>query len=109
MSHSSEVDMRTFERLAREGSWIDVPHDFLCGNPLALAFMTPAAFARLLPAYLIVSLSRYADSGTLTSTVLTCLTPPDAADARQFQALVEDLRALDPDVLLEEPGPVSLD
>lgn len=109
MSHSSEVDMPTFERLAREDSWIDFPHDFIGANPLAPAFMTPAAFARLIPAYLVVSLTRYAESGALTSTVLTCLTPPDPADASAFEAQVEGLRARAPDVLLEEPGPSSLD
>lgn len=108
MSHSSEIDMQTFERLAREGSWIDVPHDVVCANPLAPAFMTPEAFARLLPVYLVVSLTRYAECDTLTSTLITCLTPPSAEDARQFDALVEELRALDPDALLDEPEPAAL-
>lgn len=107
-SHSSEVDMQTIDRLARRSNWIDFPHDVLCANPLALAFMTPEAFAWFLPVYLVVSITRYFESETLTSTLLTCLTPPDDADSRQFETLVEEIRALDPDVLVEEPRPVSL-
>ena len=109
LSHSSEVDMRTIERLAGRSRWMELPHDVLCANPLALAFMTPDAFAWFLPAYLVVSVTRYAESDTLTSTLLTCLTPPDEADARQFEALVQETRALDPDVLVDEPRPDSLD
>jgi hypothetical protein len=108
LSHACEVDMETIERLARQSNWIDFPRDVLCANSLALAFMTPEAFAWFLPAYLVVSVTRYSESGMLTSTVITCLTPPDEADSRQFETLVEELRALDPDVLLEEPRPGSL-
>jgi hypothetical protein len=107
-SHSDEVDMPTIERLAREGNWIAIPHDVLCASPLALAFMTPEAFAWFLPAFMVVSVASYAGSDTLTSSVITCLTPPDEADARQFEQLVEDLRALDPDLLGDEPAPDSL-
>lgn len=108
VSHSSEVDMRTFERLARQSNWIDFPHGVLRDNPLALAFMTPEAFVWFLPAYMVVSVLLYSESDTLTSTLISCLTPPDEADSRQFETLVEDTRALDPDLLLEEPRPVSL-
>lgn len=109
LSHSSEVDMQTIERLARQTDWIDFPHDVLCDNPLALAFMTPEAFAWFLPAYLVVSVTLYSESETLTSSLITCLTPPDEADSRQFEALVEETRALDRDLLVEEPRPGSLD
>lgn len=108
-SHSSEVDMQTIERLARQGTWVDFPHDVVCANPLALAFMTPEAFAWFLPVYLVVSVTRYFETDTLTSTILTCLTPPDEADSRQFDALVEEIRALDPNALIEEPRARSLD
>jgi hypothetical protein len=108
LSHSSEVDARTIERLARQGSWIDFPHDVLRDNPLTLAFLTPRAFAWFLPAYLVVSATQYSGSEALTSALITCLTPPDEADSRRFETLVEETRALDPDVLVEEPGPVSL-
>lgn len=108
ISHSSEVDMPTFERLARQGLSSDFPHDVLCANPLALAFMTPEAFAWFLPAFMVVSVTQYSESGTLTSTVITCLTPPDEADSRQFDQLVEEIRALDPDLLGEETGSGSL-
>jgi hypothetical protein len=84
------------------------PHDVLCANPLALAFMTPEAFVWFLPAYLVASVTAYAESDTLTSSLITCLTPPDEADSRQFETLVEETRALDPDLLVEEPQPVSL-
>ena len=108
VSHSSEVDARTLERLARHGSWIDLPHEVVCANPLALAFMTPAAFVWFLPAYLVASVTHHATNRVLTSSVITCLTPPDAADAQQFETLVEDIRARYPDLLLDEPRPVSL-
>lgn len=97
-SYSSEVDTQEIERLARHTTWIDFPHDVLCDNPLALAFMTPEAFAWLLPAYLVMSVTLYSETDTLTTTLITCLTPPDEADADQFEALVEDMRALDADV-----------
>jgi hypothetical protein len=109
LSHSSEVDMQTIERLARQSNWINFPHDVLCNNPLALAFMTPEAFAWFLPAYLVVSVTLYSESETLTSSLITYLTPPDEADSREFETLVEETRALDPDLLVEEPRPVSLD
>jgi hypothetical protein len=108
LSYSSEVDMQTIKRLARQRNWIHFPHDVLCNNRLALAFMTPKAFAWFLPAYLVVSVTRYSESETLTSSLITCLTPPDEADSRQFETLVEETRALDPDLLVDEPRPVSL-
>jgi hypothetical protein len=64
--------------------------------------MTPEAFAWFLPAYLVVSVTRYAETDTLTTTILTCLTPPDEADASTFEALVEDMRALDADIVEED-------
>jgi hypothetical protein len=108
VSRSSEVDMPTIKRLARQSDWIDFPHDVLCANPLALAFMTPEAFAWFLPAYLVASVTAYSESDTLTSSLITCLTPPDEADSRQFETVIEETRALDPDLLVEEPRPVSL-
>jgi hypothetical protein len=106
-SPSFEVDIADARSLARQSSWIDVPHDVVRDNPLAPAFMTAEAFAWFLPVYMIVSATQYYESETLTSTLMTCLTPPDPADAREFQALVDDIHALDPDLLLEEPQPVS--
>ena len=107
-SHSFEVDTQIIERLARQTTWIDFPRDVLCENPLALAFMTPEAFAWFLPAYLVMSVARYAETRTLTSSLLTCLTPPDEADAREFKALVDEMHALDPDILLEEDATDAL-
>jgi hypothetical protein len=101
---SSEVDARAIERLARHTAWVDFPHDVLLANPLALAFMTPEAFAWLLPAYLVLSITLYSETDTLTTTLITCLTPPDAADAGEFEALVEDMRALGADL---DEGPTS--
>lgn len=97
-SYSSEVDTQEIERLARNTTWIDFPHDVLCDNPLALAFMTSEAFAWLLPAYMVMSVTLYSETDTLTTTLITCLTPPDKADADRFEVLVEDMRALDADV-----------
>ena len=102
LSHSSEVDMQRIERLAQLTHWMDFPRDVLCDNPLALAFTTPKAFAWLLPACMVVSVTQYSECDTLTSSVITCLTPPDEADSRQFETLVEEVRALDPDLLVEE-------
>ncbi|HEU4769356.1 MAG TPA: DUF6714 family protein [Pyrinomonadaceae bacterium] len=93
-SYSSEVDTETMERLARDTAWIDLPHDVLCDNPLALALMTPEAFAWFLPAYLVMSITLYSETDTLTTTIITCLTPPDDDDAAQFAALAQDMRAL---------------
>jgi hypothetical protein len=93
-SYSSEVDTEAIERLARDTAWIDLPHDVLCANPLALALMTPEAFAWFLPAYLVMSITLYAETDTLTTTLITCLTPPDDTDAAQFAPLVEEMHAL---------------
>lgn len=101
-SRSSEVDMPTMVRLAHQTTWFDFPRDVVSRNPVALAFMTPEAFAWFLPAYLVVSVTRYAETDTLTTTILTCLTPPDDADASTFQALVDDMRALGADILEED-------
>jgi hypothetical protein len=108
LSYSPEVDAPAIERLARQGNWIDFPHDVLRENPLALAFLTPRAFACFLPTYLVVSATEYSGSEALTSALITCLTPPDEADSRRFETLAAETRTLDPDVLLEESGPVSL-
>lgn len=103
LSHSLEVDTQTIERLAHQTSWINFPHDVLCDNPIALAFMTPGAFACFLPAYMIMSVALYSETDTLTTSIITCLTPMDESDARQFDELVEEMRALDADILEEEP------
>jgi hypothetical protein len=102
-SYSSEVDTDEFERLARHTTWIEFPKDVLCDNPLAPAFLTPEAFAWLLPAYLVVSVTLYSETDTLTGTLLTCLTPPDDADAVAFKALTDDMAALG--VALDEDLP----
>lgn len=99
-----EVDTKTLESLARQTStWTELPRDVLGANPLALTFMTPEAFAWFLPAYLVISVARYFETDTLTSSLISRLTPPDEADARQFEALVEDMRALDVDLIEESP------
>jgi hypothetical protein len=108
LSHSSEVDTQTVERLARQSNWTDFPQDVLRANSMVLAFMTPEAFAWFLPACMVVSVTQYDENRTLTSTIITVLTPPNKADSLEFETLEEDLRALDPDVLLEEPRPGSL-
>jgi len=108
-SHSSEVDTEAIERLARDTAWIDLPHEVLCDNPLALALMTPEAFAWFLPAYLVMSITLYAETDTLTTTLITCLTPPDDADAARFAALVEEMRALGVEVDEASEGSVGAD
>lgn len=93
-SYSVEVDTEALERLASDTAWIDLPHSVLCANPLAPALMTPEAFAWFLPAYMVMSIALYAQTDTLTTTLITCLTPPDDTDAAQFAALAEEMRAL---------------
>jgi hypothetical protein len=108
-SYSAEVDTDALERLARETAWIDLPHDAVCDNPLALALATPEAFAWFLPAYMVMSITLYAETDTLTTTIITCLTPPDDADTAQFSELVEDMRAMGVDVDEEEEGSADED
>lgn len=108
-SFSSEVDTEAMERLARDTAWIALPHDVLCDNPLALALMTPEAFAWFLPAYMVMSITLYAETDTLTTTLTTCLTPPDDADEAQFAELVEDMRALGVEVDEAEAGSADQD
>jgi len=109
-SHSSEVDATMIVRLAYQTTWFDFPREVVCNNPLALAFMTPKAFAWFLPAYLVVSVARYAETDTLTTTIVTCLTPPDEADASTFEALVEEMRALNANIFEEARiGSLGLD
>ncbi|NEQ96534.1 MAG: hypothetical protein F6K30_07395 [Cyanothece sp. SIO2G6] len=102
MSSSFEVDMQTIEHLAHQTQWQNFPHDVIRENPLALAFMTPKAFAWLLPAYLNTSVTLYSETDTLTTSIITCLTPPDEADARQFETLSEETRTLDAGLLEED-------
>lgn len=106
-SYSSEVDTRTIEGLARDTAWTDLPHDVLCDNPLAIAMMTPEAFAWFLPADMVMSITLYAETDTLTTTLITCLTPADDADAAQFRALVEEMRALGVETDEEEAAPLG--
>jgi hypothetical protein len=108
-SFSSEVDTGAIERLARDSVWIDLPHEVLCANPLALALMTPEAFAWFLPAYMVMSITLYAETNALTTTITTCLTPPDGADEAQFAELVEDMRALGVEVDEAEAGSADED
>ena len=99
-----EIDTKTLDSLAHQTpTWVELPRNVLCANPLALAFMSPEAFAWFLPAYLIISVEMYFETGTLTSSLIARLTPPDEADARQFEALVEEMRALDVDLVDESP------
>lgn len=108
-SYSSEVDTEAIERLAHDTAWIDLPHEVLCDNPLALALMTSEAFAWFLPAYLVMSITLYAETDTLTTTLITCLTPPDDTDAAQYALLVEDMRALGVEVDAAWAGSVGED
>jgi hypothetical protein len=97
-----EVDTKTLESLARRTSaWLDLPRDVLAANPLALAFMSPEAFAWFLPAYLVTSVERYFETDTLTSSIITHLTLPDEEDGRQFELSREYARTLD--FHIEEP------
>lgn len=105
-SHSSEVDTTELERIARHAKWIDVGHDLISDNPLAIAFMTPEAFAWFLPAYLVLSVTLHSEIDSLTGTILTCLTPPDPTDADEFGALAADMAALGVD--LDEDLPDNL-
>lgn len=99
-----EVDTKTLESLARQtATWAELPRDVLGANPLAMAIMTPEAFAWFLPAYLVTSVELYSETDTLTSSLIARLTPPDQADARQFEALIEEMRALDVDLVDESP------
>lgn len=109
LSYSSEVDTAVLERLARDTAWVDLSHDVLCDNPLAVALMTPEAFAWFLPAYMVMSITLYAQTDTLTTTIVTCLTPPDGADEVQFTELAEEMRALGVEVDEAEAGSVDED
>lgn len=108
LSYSSEVDTQTVEGLARQSNWPDFPQDVLRANSVALAFMTPEAFAWFLPACMLMSVMQYDENRALTSIIITALTPPDKADSLEFESLEDDIRALDPDALIEEPSPGSL-
>jgi hypothetical protein len=108
-SYSSEVDTGEFERLARHSTWIDFPRDVLCDNRLALVFMTPEAFAWLLPAYPVISVTLHSETDTLTGTILTCLTPPDQADAEELAALAVDMAAFGVDLHEDVPDNLGAD
>lgn len=105
-----EVDGRALESLARRAStWDELPQDVLADNPLALAFMSPEAFAWFLPAYMILSIERYVETDMLTGSVIARLTPPDPADAREFEQLVEHMRELDLELDESASGCFSVD
>lgn len=89
-SHYFEVDTKTLEALARQTPrWADLPRDVLGANPLATAFMTPAAFAWFLPAYMVTSIVLFHETDTLTSSLIGRLTPPDDEDARNYETLAK--------------------
>ena len=102
-SHTFEVDMQSFERLAQMVEWFDFPLDILYNNSIAPAYLTPKAFAWLLPAYMVVSVALYNETDTLTTSLITCLTPPDETDAPMFETLARELQLLGVDIA-EESG-----
>ncbi|WP_010523357.1 DUF6714 family protein [Aquimarina agarivorans] len=97
MSNSSEIDTQKMEQIAFETEWINFPNDILLKNSEALNFMNPEAFAWLLPAYLILSITLYSETDTLTGTIINCLTLPDDADANEFESLTKEMYAQDPE------------
>jgi hypothetical protein len=103
MSESSEVDTAAFRQMARTTKWHDIPHSVVIGNPMALAIATPAAFAWLLPAYMVVSVAMHAQTDVLTAGILSCLTPPDEVDDDLFRQLHQETRAIDPELADDLP------
>jgi hypothetical protein len=108
ISNYFEIDVTKIDRLARQTTWVDFPKEVLRDNPLALGYMTPNAFAWFLPAFLIISVSEYAETDTLINSILSFLTPPVEADAIEFETLVEEIQILDPDLIVEDDGAEAL-
>ncbi|WP_010179369.1 DUF6714 family protein [Aquimarina agarilytica] len=90
-SFSSEIDTKKIITTAKTTSWLNFPHELIYSNPEALNYTTSAAFTYLLPAYLIQSIAMYSQTGILTTSILSNLTPPDQTDADQFNELLDDL------------------
>lgn len=101
-SPSPEFDAGLLLELVRQGEWTDLPWRALCGNSIALALATPAAFAYLLPACMSASLTHYGECGNLTSMLLTCLTPQDDSDIETMAQLERDFEELEPGLLDED-------
>ncbi len=102
LSHSPEVDTEIIEDLVRRDTWTNFPHQIVCDNSIALAFMTPEAFAWFLPIYMIISLNLYDETDTLTTTLITCLTPPNDAETAEFERLMKEIQSFDPDLFEDE-------
>lgn len=106
MSYTYEGDIAAFKKLAYYDSWQDLPQKVLQANPEAPMFMTTPAFAWFLPAYLTISIVDYSRNGSLASGMITCLTPPDEVDASIYDALIDDLRKVDPALVGESDSSV---
>jgi hypothetical protein len=102
-SRSPEVDVDALTALIRGTEWPNLPWRTLCSNSVALAFATPAAFRYLLPACMSASLAHYVECGTLTSMLLSCLTPEDDRDAETFAELERYMESLE-DGFVAETG-----
>ncbi|MEA3064215.1 MAG: hypothetical protein QOJ27_650 [Sphingomonadales bacterium] len=100
-SGSPELDSDHLLALARQHGWRDLPWTSLCANSIALALATPAGFAYFLPACMTASLKHYAQCGSLTSMILTCLTPDDEGDSETMAELERDFESLEPGFLGE--------
>ena len=103
-STSVEIDAPGITAMARQMRWIDLPHPVLAEQPLVLAFATPPAFAWFLPACLCAAVVLAEPAGELRSVILTCLTPPDEADAAMLAELEAVTRRRDPGLLDETPA-----
>lgn len=104
-SYSHEIEDRKMQDLAHRVPWVNIPHNIICDNPGALAYMTPHAFAYFLPAYLIISVTRFAETDTLSMSIITNVTLPNEEDADEFEELLEDLKTIDPDLADEIETP----
>jgi uncharacterized protein DUF6714 len=72
--------------------WWDVPHDVLVDRFEALEYFSPQAFRYYLPAFLIASVTYYADDDVLADYVISALTVPQPSDSDGMRdALVAEL------------------
>ena len=104
---SDEIAMEVMITHAR-GRWVDIPHKALIENPMTLAFATPPAVAFFLPAFMVLSVVMHAQLDGFTASIISALTPAAAEDQTVFQALEDELRLLDPDLLGDDFGAADL-
>lgn len=99
-SFSPEVDHASLEAQAKSETWMDLPHEVIHANAIALAFGTPKGFGWMLPAWMVASIClEEGAEDVLTGPLLTCLTRPDDEDAKIFAELEAQVVALDPSIL----------